>query len=132
MFKFPARHCPQRLIKDRSYLLMQIPSNLFLNKIGKPAIYLPTCMIIWGMISAATAACKNAAGLLAVRFFLGFVEAAYLYVTLPLKQAFERSTNCLLAPDVSTTCRAGTVGASWVSGPLSCTRAPSFRARFPA
>ncbi|KAK6074338.1 pantothenate transporter liz1 [Seiridium cupressi] len=25
------------------YLLMQIPSNLFLNKIGKPAIYLPTC-----------------------------------------------------------------------------------------
>ncbi|KAJ9164655.1 MFS general substrate transporter [Coniochaeta hoffmannii] len=59
------------------YLLMQIPSNLFLNKIGKPAIYLPTCMIVWGMISAATAACKNAAGLLAVRFFLGFVEAAY-------------------------------------------------------
>jgi hypothetical protein len=57
---------------------MQIPSNLFLNKIGKPAIYLPTCMIVWGMISAATAACTNAAGLLAVRFFLGFVEAAYL------------------------------------------------------
>jgi len=26
------------------YLLMQIPSNLFLNKIGKPAIYLPTCV----------------------------------------------------------------------------------------
>ncbi|KAK0719590.1 major facilitator superfamily domain-containing protein [Lasiosphaeris hirsuta] len=59
------------------YLLMQIPSNLFLNKLGKPAIYLPTCMIIWGIISAATAACTNAAGLLAVRFFLGFVEAAY-------------------------------------------------------
>lgn len=26
------------------YLLMQVPSNLFLNKIGKPAIYLPTCV----------------------------------------------------------------------------------------
>lgn len=24
------------------YLLMQVPSNLFLNKIGKPALYLPT------------------------------------------------------------------------------------------
>lgn len=60
------------------YLLMQIPSNLFLNKIGKPAIYLPTCMIVWGVISAATAACKSAGGLYAVRFFLGFVEAAYL------------------------------------------------------
>lgn len=59
------------------YLLMQIPSNLFLNKLGKPALYLPACMIVWGVISAATAACYNAAGLLAVRFFLGFVEAAY-------------------------------------------------------
>ncbi|WYZ41473.1 hypothetical protein EsH8_V_000368 [Colletotrichum jinshuiense] len=59
------------------YLLMQVPSNLFLNKIGKPAIYLPTCMIVWGVISAATASCHNYAGLLAIRFLLGFVEAAY-------------------------------------------------------
>ncbi|KAJ6150418.1 hypothetical protein N7471_001617 [Penicillium samsonianum] len=29
------------------YILMQVPSNLFLNKVGKPAIYLPTCMVIW-------------------------------------------------------------------------------------
>jgi hypothetical protein len=35
-------------------------------------------MIIWGVISAVTAMCTNAAGLYAVRFFLGFVEAAYL------------------------------------------------------
>ncbi|KAI0156943.1 MFS general substrate transporter [Xylariaceae sp. FL1272] len=59
------------------YLLMQVPSNLFLNKIGKPAIYLPICMIIWGVISASTAAVTNFGGLIAVRFFLGFVEAAY-------------------------------------------------------
>ncbi|KAI0394279.1 MFS general substrate transporter [Xylariaceae sp. FL0594] len=59
------------------YLLMQVPSNLFLNKIGKPAIYLPVCMALWGVISAATAACTNFGGLLAVRFFLGFVEAVY-------------------------------------------------------
>ncbi|KAI0845984.1 MFS general substrate transporter [Daldinia vernicosa] len=60
-----------------SYLLMQIPSNIFLNKIGKPAIYLPACMMVWGVISAATAAVTNFGGLIAVRFFLGFVEAAY-------------------------------------------------------
>lgn len=59
------------------YLLMQIPSNLFLNKIGKPAIYLPTVMIIWGTISAATAGAQSYGGLIAIRFFLGFVEAAY-------------------------------------------------------
>lgn len=59
------------------YILMQIPSNLFLNKIGKPAIYLPACMVVWGFISLATALAKNFAGLVSIRFFLGFVEAAY-------------------------------------------------------
>ena len=59
------------------YLLMQIPSNLFLNKIGKPALYLPTVMVIWGVISAATAGANSYGGLIAIRFFLGFVEAAY-------------------------------------------------------
>ncbi|KAJ8067353.1 hypothetical protein OCU04_004706 [Sclerotinia nivalis] len=59
------------------YLLMQIPSNLFLNKLGTPATYLPTAMIIWGVISAATAGTHNFIGLLLCRFFLGFVEAAY-------------------------------------------------------
>ena len=59
------------------YLLMQIPSNLFLNKIGKPSLYLPTCMIVWGVISAATAGAHSYGGLIAIRFFLGFVEAAY-------------------------------------------------------
>ncbi|CCT61143.1 hypothetical protein IAQ61_005038 [Plenodomus lingam] len=59
------------------YILMQIPSNLFLNKTGKPAIYLPVCMIVWGIISGATGAVQNFGGLVACRFFLGFVEAAY-------------------------------------------------------
>lgn len=34
-------------------------------------------MMVWGVISAATAAVTNFGGLIAVRFFLGFVEAAY-------------------------------------------------------
>ncbi|KIX92719.1 uncharacterized protein Z520_11571 [Fonsecaea multimorphosa CBS 102226] len=59
------------------YLLMQIPSNLFLNKLGKPRLYLPTAMVVWGTISAATAAVQSFGGLIAVRFFLGFVEAVY-------------------------------------------------------
>ena len=59
------------------YLLMQIPSNLFLNKIGKPSLYLPTVMIVWGVISAATAGAQSYGGLIAIRFFLGFIEAAY-------------------------------------------------------
>lgn len=59
------------------YILMQIPSNLFLNKLGKPALYLPSVMVIWGVISAATGEVQSYGSLLAVRFILGFVEAAY-------------------------------------------------------
>ncbi|KAH9948347.1 MFS general substrate transporter [Amylocystis lapponica] len=59
------------------YILMQIPSNMFLNYIGKPSIYLPCCMIVWGMISCLTGVTHNFVGALLVRFFLGFVEAAF-------------------------------------------------------
>jgi hypothetical protein len=48
-----------------------------LNKIGKPALYLPGAMFVWGIISTATAAAQSYGGLLAIRFFLGFIEAAY-------------------------------------------------------
>ena len=62
---------------DRTNLITEVPSNLLLNKIGKPALYLPTAMIIWGVISASTAAAKSFGGMIAIRFCLGFVEAAY-------------------------------------------------------
>ncbi|KAI0068747.1 MFS general substrate transporter [Artomyces pyxidatus] len=59
------------------YILMQIPSNMFLNYIGKPSLYLPICMMLWGMISCLTGATHNFTGALLTRFFLGFVEAAF-------------------------------------------------------
>ncbi|KAF2087126.1 retrograde regulation protein 2 [Saccharata proteae CBS 121410] len=64
-------------LKGDQYLTSVIPSNLFLNKIGLPAVYLPACMIVWGIISGATAGTQSFSGLVACRFFLGFVEAAY-------------------------------------------------------
>ncbi|KAG8688454.1 actin [Ceratobasidium sp. 423] len=59
------------------YILMQIPSNIFLNFIGKPSLYLPACMLVWGMISVLTGVTHNFVGALLTRFFLGFVEAAF-------------------------------------------------------
>ena len=56
------------------YLLTQVPSNPFL---GKPAVYLPTAMVIWGIISTSTVACQSFRGLVVIRFMLGFVEVAY-------------------------------------------------------
>ncbi|KAI1774304.1 major facilitator superfamily domain-containing protein [Hypoxylon cercidicola] len=64
-------------ILNVGYLLMQVPSNLFLNKIGRPALYLTACMSVWGVICACSGATHSFGGLLACRFFLGFVEAAY-------------------------------------------------------
>ncbi|KAF6749945.1 MFS general substrate transporter [Ephemerocybe angulata] len=59
------------------YTIMQVPSNMFLNYIGKPSIYLPGCMIVWGVISVLTGITKNFVGALLTRFFLGFIEAAF-------------------------------------------------------
>ncbi|KAH9927209.1 MFS general substrate transporter [Epithele typhae] len=59
------------------YILMQIPSNMFLNYIGKPSIYLPCCVLVWGLISTLTGITTNFVGALLTRFFLGFVEAAF-------------------------------------------------------
>lgn len=59
------------------YIIMQVPSNMFLNWIGKPSLYLPFCMIIWGTISVLTGITHNFVGALLTRFFLGFVEAAF-------------------------------------------------------
>ncbi|EJD01117.1 MFS general substrate transporter [Fomitiporia mediterranea MF3/22] len=59
------------------YILMQIPSNMFLNHIGRPSLYLPVCMTIWGMISVLTGITKGFIGALLTRFFIGFVEAAF-------------------------------------------------------
>lgn len=45
------------------YILMQVPSNLLMNKLGKPSLYLPIAMMVWGCVSALTAAVHNFAGL---------------------------------------------------------------------
>ncbi|KIJ64094.1 hypothetical protein HYDPIDRAFT_40740 [Hydnomerulius pinastri MD-312] len=59
------------------YVIMQVPSNMFMNWVGRPSIYLPSCMIVWGVISILTGITKNFVGALLTRFFLGFVEAAF-------------------------------------------------------
>lgn len=55
---------------------MQIPSNMILGK-TRPSLYLPGCMVAWGIVSAATGAVQDFSGLAACRFFLGCTEAPY-------------------------------------------------------
>lgn len=61
---------------------------MLLNKLGKPSLYLPACMLVWGIISGATGASQTYGGLLACRFILGFVEAAYFVRQDPLFPIF--------------------------------------------
>ncbi|WVF67756.1 hypothetical protein IAT40_002516 [Kwoniella sp. CBS 6097] len=60
------------------YILFQVPSNMLLNRIGRPSLYIPSAMLIWGMISVLTGVCHNFVGALLTRLFLGMVEAAFL------------------------------------------------------
>ncbi|EJF62792.1 sugar transporter [Dichomitus squalens] len=64
------------------FMIMQVPSNMFLNRLGKPSIYLPTAMALWGVINILTGITKDFVGALLARFFLGFVEAAFFPGTL--------------------------------------------------
>ncbi|KAI6906156.1 putative MFS transporter [Hortaea werneckii] len=59
------------------YILMQVPSNLVVSKIRYPAIYICAAVVVWGAISACTAAVSSYGELLACRFMLGFVEAVF-------------------------------------------------------
>lgn len=57
------------------YLPFQIPSNLIITSISRPGLYICGAVVIWGSISAATAAVKTYGQLLAVRAVLGAAEA---------------------------------------------------------
>ena len=54
-------------------ILFQVPSNLVLKKIG-PNLWISLLVTFTGIIVACSAAIKNGAGLLAVRFCLGIAE----------------------------------------------------------
>ncbi|KAL5339048.1 major facilitator superfamily domain-containing protein [Aspergillus crustosus] len=60
------------------YILMQVPSNIFINRIQRPSLYISAVMLLWGLISTLSGNATNFSGMVAIRFFLGFVEAAFL------------------------------------------------------
>lgn len=60
------------------YILMQVPSNMVVNKIQRPSWYIGCAIVLWGTISTLSGVVNNFGGMVAVRFCLGFVEAAFL------------------------------------------------------
>jgi MFS family permease len=60
------------------YILMQVPSNMFINRISRPSWYIGAAMLLWGLVSTLSGNVNNFGQMVVVRFFLGFVEAAFL------------------------------------------------------
>lgn len=46
---------------------MQIPSNMFINKISRPSLYLSIVMLIWGFLSTITGIVNGFSGMVVVR-----------------------------------------------------------------
>lgn len=74
----PAQYSTCLSILYVGYILMQVPSNMFINRIARPSLYLSAVMLLWGLISTLSGVAHNFAGMVSIRFFLGFVEAAFL------------------------------------------------------
>lgn len=60
-----------------AYILMQVPSNLLLNYMGKPSVYLGFFTTAWGLVSTLTSQVTGYGGIVACRFILGLVEAPF-------------------------------------------------------
>lgn len=60
------------------YILMQVPSNMLINRIQRPSVYISCAMVLWGLLSVLSGVTKDFGGMVATRFFLGFIEAAFL------------------------------------------------------
>lgn len=60
-----------------AYILMQVPSNLLLNYMGRPSLYIGFFVTAWGLVSALTSQVKSYGGIVACRFILGLTEAPF-------------------------------------------------------
>lgn len=91
--KFGTWTCPVTSMTEiPGQVLMQVPSNMFLNYFGRPSWYLGTqstsgklpyltfagfWTIAWGLVSALTSQVSTYGEIVACRFILGFVEAPF-------------------------------------------------------
>lgn len=59
------------------YIPATIPSNILMEKTGRPRIYIAAAMLIWGLISCCIAAVHSYGPLVFLRIILGVFEAAF-------------------------------------------------------
>ncbi|KAF9074080.1 major facilitator superfamily domain-containing protein [Rhodocollybia butyracea] len=60
-----------------SYCSAQLPSNMLLNWIKRPSLYIGANVVAWGLISTLTGITQSYGGILATRFLIGIPECAF-------------------------------------------------------
>ncbi|KAH8588374.1 major facilitator superfamily transporter [Bisporella sp. PMI_857] len=58
------------------YVIGQLPSQLILTKI-RPSIWIPSCEIVWTVLTFCLAAATTSNQVIAIRFFVGLVESIF-------------------------------------------------------
>lgn len=104
------------------YITFQIPSNMLMTKLGRPSLYIPTFVALWGIVSGCTAATTGYHSLLAVRICLGFVESAFFPGALALlgyfykKEEMATRTAILFSGSIISNAFSGLISAGILSG----------------
>jgi ACS family tartrate transporter-like MFS transporter len=98
-----------------SYFLVEVPSNLALQKFGA-RLWIARIMITWGIVSAGTAFVQGANSLYVMRFLLGAAEAGFfpgvlLYMTYWLPSAYRARMVAIFMVAIP--------GANFLGSPLS-------------
>ncbi|KAF9029761.1 major facilitator superfamily domain-containing protein [Rhodocollybia butyracea] len=60
-----------------SYCPAQIPSNMILNWITRPSLYIGLNVVVWGLLSTLTGVTKSYGGILTTRVLIGIPECAF-------------------------------------------------------
>jgi ACS family pantothenate transporter-like MFS transporter len=58
------------------YIIGQVPSQLILTKL-RPSIWIPSCELVWTILTFALAGASTSNHVLVIRFFVGLVESVY-------------------------------------------------------
>lgn len=58
------------------YVIGQLPSQLILTKV-RPSIWIPSCELVWTILTFCLAAAKTSNHVIAIRFFVGLVESIF-------------------------------------------------------
>ncbi|KAH8596271.1 major facilitator superfamily domain-containing protein [Bisporella sp. PMI_857] len=72
-----ARYSVVLVVFFAGYVAMEVPSNMLLTKIGRPSIFLPCIMFLWGCMTIGMGFVNSYHGVIAFRVVIGCLEAGF-------------------------------------------------------